>query len=77
MVTTVDKIYEQAMSLSDESKALLAERLVQYLESRTRSELESIHLDIVKRRREEMRDRKVQPIDGHDGLAMAHRIVNP
>lgn len=54
MPKTLDKIYEQAMRLPDESKAILAERIVEYLGTHGNPDLERIHLDIVKRRRDEI-----------------------
>jgi hypothetical protein len=58
MATSIDKIYEQAMRLPDESKATLAERIVEYLETHVDPDLERLHLDTVKRRREEIRESK-------------------
>jgi len=48
MPTSVEKIYEEAMSLPNESKAILAERIVEYLETHVNPDLERIHLDTVK-----------------------------
>ena len=75
MARTLDKIYEQAMRLPDESKALLAERIVEYLGTHVSPDLERLHLDIVKRRRDEMRERRVEPIDGQDALTRARRAM--
>ena len=63
-------------SLPDESKAVLAERIVEYLEMHVSPDLERVHLDIVKRRRDEMKDGIVQPTDGREASVMAHRIIN-
>ena len=68
MSTTLDKIYEQAMRLPDESKAILAERIVEYLGTHVNPDLERLHLDIVKRRRDEIREMRVKPIDGKKAL---------
>ncbi len=76
MSSNLDKIYEEALRLPDESKALLAERIVEYLETHMAPDLERVHLDTVKRRRNEMKEGKVEPIDGHDASVMAHRIIN-
>lgn len=76
MATTLDKIYEQAMRLPDESKAILAERIVEYLETHVNHDLERLHLDIVKRRRDEMRERRVEPIDGQKALDRARKAIN-
>jgi hypothetical protein len=74
MASNLDQIYEKAMSLPDESKAALAERIVEYLVTHINPDLEVLQLDIVKRRRDEMRQKKVKPVDGPDALAMARRI---
>jgi hypothetical protein len=71
----LDKIYEEALSLPDESKAVLAERIVEYLETHVNPDLERVHLDTVKRRRDEMQKGKVEPVDGHEASVMAHRII--
>jgi hypothetical protein len=76
MATTLEKIYEQALRLPDESKATLAERIVEYLGTHVNPDLERLHLDIVKKRRDEMRERRVEPIDGQDALARARRAIN-
>jgi len=76
MAATLDKIYEQAMNLPDESKAILAERIVEYLGTHVPPDLERLHLDMVKRRRDEMKERRVEPIDGQDALDRARRAIN-
>jgi hypothetical protein len=76
MPTSVEKIYEEAMSLPNESKAILVERIVEFLETHVNPDLERIHLDTVKRRRGEMRKGQVEPIDGQDASVMARRIIN-
>lgn len=40
-----------------------------------RNELEDMHLDTAKRRRDELRAGKVQPIDGEEALARVRRLV--
>lgn len=76
MSVTVDRIYEEALLLPDESKAVLAEKLVDYIETHVDSDLERLHLDTVKRRRDEILSGRVQGIDGEDALARVRRIVN-
>jgi hypothetical protein len=76
MTTSLEKIYEQAMRLPDESKAVLAERIVEYLEINANHDLERLHLDIVKGRRDQIREGRVMPVDGKDALARARRIIN-
>ena len=75
MSTSLDKVYEEALSLPDESKAILAERIVEYLETTVNPDLERVHLDTVKRRRSEMRNGQVVLIDGQDASVRAYRII--
>ncbi len=76
MSPNLDEIYEEALTLPDESKAVLAERIVEYLGVHMSPDLERVHLDTVRRRREEMNQGKVEPVEGHDASVMAHRIIN-
>ncbi|MBW2740502.1 MAG: addiction module protein [Deltaproteobacteria bacterium] len=76
METTVDKAYKEVMSLPDDLKAVLAERIIEYLETNIDPSLEQLHLVTVKRRRNEMRSRNVQPVNGKDALDKARRILN-
>jgi hypothetical protein len=76
MASNLDKIYEEAMRLPDESKVVLAERIVEYLVTHIDPDLELLHLDIVKRRRDEIREKKVEPVDGPDALDKARRIIS-
>lgn len=75
MSMTTEQIYQEALQLPDESKASLAEQLVDYLESHIDNDLERIHLDTAKRRRDEVRSGQVQPIDGEEALARVRRSV--
>jgi hypothetical protein len=76
MSRNLDKIYEEALGLPDESKAVLAERIVEYLGTHVSSDLERVHLDIVRGRKDEMKRGKVEPIDGREASLLAHRIIN-
>ena len=75
MSMTAEQIYEESLRLPDESKAFLAERLIEYLESHIDNDLERIHLDTAKRRRDEVRSGQVQTIDGDEALARVRRLV--
>ena len=72
---TLNKVYKEAMSLPDELKAVLSERIVEYLESNVDPSLERLHLETVKRRRDEMRTGNIQPVNGKNALAKARRIL--
>ncbi len=75
MGARLDQLYREALELPDESKAFLAERLVEYLETHVDPELERVHLDTVHRRRDEMRSGRVEAVDGGEGLERARRIL--
>jgi hypothetical protein len=69
MSMTVEQIYAEALRLPDKSKVFLAEQLVEYLGSHIDHDIEDMHLETVKRRRDEVRFGKVQPVDGEAALA--------
>jgi hypothetical protein len=75
MATQVDRIYEEVMGLPDELKATLAERIVEHLVTHVNPDLELLQLDIVKRRRDEVRKNKVAPLDGADVLIEARKLI--
>ena len=76
MSQNLDQIYEEALKLPDESKAALAERIVEYLETRVPRDLEGVHVETVRRRRDEMKRGIVEPVDGSEASVLAHRIIN-
>lgn len=65
------------MSLPSESKALLADKLVESLEFDTDSALQAVWSTEAKRRRDEVRNGSVQPISGEDTLAQVRRLIEP
>lgn len=75
MATQVDRIYKEVMGLPDELKATLAERIVEHLVTHVNPDLELLQLDIVKRRRDEVRQNKVAPLDGPDVLIEARKLI--
>jgi len=76
MEIAIDKAYKEAMGLPDELKAVLAEHIIQYLETNIDPSLEHLHLETVKRRRNEMRSGSARPVNGKDALDKARRILN-
>ncbi len=72
---TADEIYQAALTLPAESKALLAERLVAYLETNMEPEVERAHLKTVRRRRDEILSGQVETLDGQLVMARARKIV--
>jgi len=76
MSMTVEQIYAEALRLPDKSNVFLAEQLVEYLVSHIDHDLEDMRLETVKRRRDEVRLGRVQPVDGETALALVRQIVN-
>lgn len=75
MRVNLDDIYNDALRLPDESKAQLVERLIEYFATHIDPDLERLHLDTVKRRKEELRAGEVKPIKGKDALTKARHIL--
>ena len=61
---------------TDESKACLAERLVEYIESHVDPGIEHSHLEIVRRRMEETRSSGTPLIPGEEGIRRARRVLS-
>ncbi len=72
---TTKQIFEAALSLPDESKATLAERLVARLVSHVEPGVEQAHLEASVRRRDEILSGNVQALDGETVMARARQIV--
>jgi len=68
MSTTVEQLAEQAMSLSGESRARLADLLVESLDADTLTEIDRLWLSEAKRRRDEVRSGRVKTIPGDEAL---------
>jgi hypothetical protein len=68
MGTTVEQLAEQAMNLPAESRAKLADLLVESLDSDELGRIEQLWLSAAKRRRDEVRAGKVKAISGPEGL---------
>jgi hypothetical protein len=68
MATTWEQLAEQAMSLSSESRARLADRLVESLDVDELGPIDQLWASEAKRRRDEVRTGRVQPINGEDAL---------
>ena len=68
MATTVEQLAEQAMSLPSESRARLADLLVESLEGAELGPIEQLWLAEAKRRRDEVRAGTVKTIPGEEAL---------
>jgi hypothetical protein len=65
MPLSFEEICAEAMALSNGAKTSLVEKLVASIEAKISPELERLHLDQAKRRRDEIRQGKVDPVPGH------------
>ncbi|NJL40506.1 MAG: addiction module protein [Leptolyngbyaceae cyanobacterium SM1_4_3] len=74
---SIEQLTEELLSLSNESRALLADKLVESLEFDTDSTIQEVWVAEAKRRRAEIRDGSVQPIPGEDALAQVRRLIEP
>jgi putative addiction module component (TIGR02574 family) len=75
MSLTLDQITEEAMKLPADSKALLADKLVESLESEDLDEIQRLWSAEAIRRRDEIRSGRVQPIPGEEVLEEVRRLV--
>jgi hypothetical protein len=68
MSATFEQLAEQAMTLSVESRAKLADLLVESLDSVELGRIEQLWVTEAKRRRDEVRSGKVRTVPGPDAL---------
>lgn len=68
MSTTVEQLAEQAMNLPGESRARLADLLVESLDAGALTQIDRLWLSEAKRRRDEVRAGKVKTIPGDEAL---------
>jgi len=74
---SIDEITEELLSLPNESRVIIIDRLVESLEFDINSEIQSVWIVEAKRRRDEVHNGSVQPISGEDALAQIRRIIQP
>ena len=72
---TVDQIAKEALALPSEARALLADQLVESLDTEEVNRLDRLWTAEAKRRRDEVREGKVKSIPGEEGLARVRRSV--
>ena len=68
MSTTVEQLAEQAMNLPGESRARLADILVESLDTEALTQIDRLWFSEAKRRRDEVRSGKVKTIPGDEAL---------
>jgi len=72
---SIEEILSEAQVLPNESKAVLAEKLVASIEEKIDPQVTKSHLQEVVKRRDEIRSGKVKPISGEEGLAQVRAII--
>jgi hypothetical protein len=75
MATTVEQLAEQAMSLPSESRARLADLLVESLDGAELGRIEELWLNEAKQRRDEVRAVTVKTIPGDQALKQVRDSV--
>jgi hypothetical protein len=75
MQPTVEQLVEQAMALPGESRARLADLLVESLEGDDLGRIEQLWLSEAKRRRDEVRDGQIETIEGDDALRLVRNSL--
>lgn len=75
MATTVEQLVEQAMTLPSESRARLADLLVESLEGDDLGRIERLWTTEAKRRRNEARSGKVETVPGEEALRQVRDSV--
>ncbi len=68
MSTSLEQLAEQALALPVESRARLADLLVESLDSEALTQIDQLWLSEAKRRRDEVRNGKVETIPGEEAL---------
>jgi putative addiction module component (TIGR02574 family) len=75
MPLTVEQLAEEAMQLPADSRALLADKLVESLDFEMPDEIQKVWVAEAIRRRDEIRSGKVKPVPGNEVIAEIRRMV--
>ncbi|MEO7622699.1 MAG: addiction module protein [Gallionella sp.] len=73
MSLTVEQIAEEALALPSEARALLADRLVESLDPAEEGYVHQLWGAEARRRRDDVREGRVQTIPGDDALAQVRK----
>jgi len=68
MATTFEQLAKQAMDLPAESRARLADLLVESLDAEELGQIDRLWIEEARRRRDEVRSGRVETIPGEEGL---------
>jgi putative addiction module component (TIGR02574 family) len=72
---TIEQLAEEALALPSESRALLADRIVESLDVRELSSLDQLWATEAKRRRDEVREGRVKTIPGDEAFLKVRSAV--
>jgi putative addiction module component (TIGR02574 family) len=75
MPMTIDQLAQEALTLPSEQRALLADRLVESLDAAEVNRLDRLWAAEARRRRDEVRQGRVQTIPGDEALAQVRRSL--
>jgi hypothetical protein len=75
MATSVERVAEQAMKLPGESRALLADLLVESLDGEELGRIDRLWVAEAKRRRDEVRAGRVKTISGDEARRRVHSAI--
>ncbi len=75
MATTVEKLAKQAMNLPTESRARLADLLVESLDAADLGHIDRQWIAEAKRRRDEVRSGRVETVPGDEALQKVRDVV--
>ena len=74
-MATVEQLIAEAMTLPSESRARLADLLVESLEGDDLGHIEQLWLTEAKRRRDEVSSGKIETIPGHEALRQVRDAI--
>jgi putative addiction module component (TIGR02574 family) len=75
MPMTLDQLAQEALALPTESRALLADKLVESLDAGELGQIDRLWATEAKRRRDDVRQGRVQTIPGDEALTRVRRSV--
>ena len=75
MSMSVEQLAEEALALPSDSRALLADRIVESLDAGALSDLDRLWGAEAKRRRDEVREGRVKTIPGEEAFLSVRRAV--
>ena len=75
VMPSIEQLTQELLALPSESRALLADRLVESLEFDIDPEIEAAWLDEARKRRHEIQNGSVEAIPGEDALARVRKLL--